>query len=199
DEVLIMFGFLTLTYTEMLKGVSGEDEVMITAIMHSLEKHWGKVDQEVFVAAVILNPMYKTRPFFRNCKFTHAGIYLLLIKLWKHFYCGMDPPVELQREMMDYLQGVGDYEGMDAWVQATIQNSAMNHQQLDPIPMYESISFPDQELTPLKKLAWHIFAICANSASCEHLFSKFGLILTQLCSCMQLKNLLNTTELALHL
>ena len=121
-----MFGFLTLTYTEMLKGVSGEDEVMITAIMHSLEKHWGKVDQEVFVAAVILNPMYKTRPFSRNCKFAHAGIYLLLIKLWKHFYCGMDPPVELQREMMDYLQGVGDYEGMDAWVQATIQNSAMN-------------------------------------------------------------------------
>ena len=126
DEVLIIFGFLTLTYTEMLKGVSGEDEVMITAIMDSLEKHWGKVDQEVFVAAVILNPMYKTRPFSRNRKFTHAGIYLLLVKLWKHFYCGVDPPVELQREMMDYLQGVGDYEGMNAWVQATIQNSAMN-------------------------------------------------------------------------
>ena len=55
-----MFGFLTLTYTEMLKGVSGEDEVMITAIMDSLEKRWGKVDQEVFVAVVILNLMYKT-------------------------------------------------------------------------------------------------------------------------------------------
>ena len=38
DEVLIMFGFLILTYTEMLKGVSGEDEVMVTAIMNSLEK-----------------------------------------------------------------------------------------------------------------------------------------------------------------
>lgn len=65
--------------------------------------------------------------------------------------------------------------------------------------MYESIPFPDQEPTPLKKLAWHIFAICANSASCERLFSKFGLILTQLHSRMQLKNLLNITELALHL
>ena len=120
-----MFGFLTLTYTEMLKGVSGEDEVMVTAIMDSLEKHWAKGDQEVFIAAVILNPMYKTSPFSRNRKFTHAGIYLLLKKLWNHFY-GTDPPVELQREMMDYLQGLGDYEGMDAWVQATIQTSAMN-------------------------------------------------------------------------
>ena len=65
--------------------------------------------------------------------------------------------------------------------------------------MYESISFPDQEPTPLKKLAWRIFSICANSASCERLFSKFGLILTRLRSRLGLKNLLNITELALHL
>ncbi|KAI6015981.1 hypothetical protein EDC04DRAFT_2903503 [Pisolithus marmoratus] len=149
----------------MLKGVSGDDEVMITAIMDSLEKHWSKSDQEVFIAAVILNPVYKARPFSRINKFTNAGIYLLLVKLWKHFYHGMDPPVELQREMMDYLQGLGDYEGMDAWVQATMQTATMNHQRLDPIQIYESISFPDQEPTPLKKLAFRIFSICANSAS----------------------------------
>ena len=65
--------------------------------------------------------------------------------------------------------------------------------------MYKSISFPDQEPTPLKKLAWCIFSICANSASCEQLFSKFSLILTCLRSCLGLKNLLNITELALHL
>ena len=58
--------------------------------------------------------------------FTHAGIYLLLVKLWKCFYPGMDPPVELQGEMMNYLGGLGDYEGMDAWVQATIQSSILN-------------------------------------------------------------------------
>ncbi|KAL4078575.1 hypothetical protein V8B97DRAFT_2020987 [Scleroderma yunnanense] len=150
-----MFGFLTLTYTEMLKDASGEDEIMITRIMDSLERCWSKSEQEVFIAAVILNPVYKTRPFARICKFTYASIYLLLVKLWKHFY-SMDPPIELQQEMMDYLQGLGDYEGMNAW-----------HQRPDPIQMYESISFPDQEPTPLKKLAWCIFSICANSASCE--------------------------------
>ncbi|KAL4065826.1 hypothetical protein J3A83DRAFT_4375080 [Scleroderma citrinum] len=94
----------------------------------------------------------------------------------------MDPPIELQQEMMDYLQGLGDYEGMNAWVQATKQVSMMNHQRPDPIQMYESISFPDQEPTPLKKLA-----------------CKFGLVLTQLHSHLELKNLLNITELALHL
>ncbi|KAL4062301.1 hypothetical protein V8B97DRAFT_2026853 [Scleroderma yunnanense] len=155
DEVLIMFGFLTLTYTEMLKDASEEDEIMITRIMNSLKKCWSKSEQEVFIAAVILNPV----------------IYLLVVKLWKCFY-STDPSIELQQEMMDYLQGLGDYKGMDAWVQATIQVSIMNHQRPDHIQMYESISFSDQEPTSLKKLG-----------------CKFGL----------LKSLLNITELALHI
>ncbi|KAL4081226.1 hypothetical protein J3A83DRAFT_4185076 [Scleroderma citrinum] len=103
DEVLIMFGFLTLTYTEMLKDASEEDEIMITRIMNSLKKCWSKSEQE----------------------------------LWKCFY-STDPSIELQQEMMDYLQGLGDYKGMDAWVQATIQVSIMNHQRPDHIQMYEN-------------------------------------------------------------
>src|SRR5438445_330109 len=94
--------------------------------MDSLEKHWDKSDQEVFIAAVILNPMYKTSPFAQIHKFTYASIYSLLVKLWKHFYCGADPPVQLQAEMTAYLKGIGDYESMDTWVQGTIQTAAVN-------------------------------------------------------------------------
>lgn len=65
--------------------------------------------------------------------------------------------------------------------------------------MYESISFPGHELSPLHKLAQRLFSICANSASCERLFSRFGLILTRLRSRLGLKNLLNIAELSLHL
>lgn len=65
--------------------------------------------------------------------------------------------------------------------------------------MYESISLPGQDLSPLHKLAQRIFSVCANSASCERLFSRFGLILTRLRSCLGLKNLLNLAELSLHL
>ena len=121
-----MFGFLTLKYQEMLAASSGEEKVMVSAIIDSLEKRWDKSDQEVFVAAVILNPMYKTKPFAQIRKFTYASIYSLLVKLWKHFYHGSEPPVQLQQEMMAYFRGVGDYESMDTWVQATIQTSATN-------------------------------------------------------------------------
>ena len=97
---------------------------MVSAIIDSLEKWWDKSDQEVFVAAVILNPMYNTKPFAQIRKFTYANIYSLLVKLWKRFYCGSEPSVQLQQEMMAYFRGVGDYESMDTWVQATIQTSA---------------------------------------------------------------------------
>ena len=35
------------------------------------------------------------------------------------------------------------------------------------------------EPTPLQKLAKRLLAVCANSASCERLFSLFGIILTK--------------------
>ncbi|KAL4062767.1 hypothetical protein J3A83DRAFT_4088843 [Scleroderma citrinum] len=89
---------------------------MISVIVNNLEKHWEKNDQKVFVAAVILNPMYKTRPFAQICKFIHASIYLLLVKLWKWFYPDTQPLIKLQEKMMAYLQSVGGYESMDIWV-----------------------------------------------------------------------------------
>ncbi|OAX33372.1 hypothetical protein K503DRAFT_775672, partial [Rhizopogon vinicolor AM-OR11-026] len=65
--------------------------------------------------------------------------------------------------------------------------------------MYEGIRFQDQPLSPLQMLAQHIFSICANSASCERLFSLFGLILSKLRSHLALQKMLNLTELRLHL
>jgi hypothetical protein len=65
--------------------------------------------------------------------------------------------------------------------------------------MYEGIRFPDKPLSPLQMLAQHIFSICANSASCERLFSLFGLILTKLRSRLALEKMLDLAELRLHL
>ena len=73
------------------------------------------------------------------------------------------------------------------------------HARPDPLKMYEGIQFQDTEPTPLQKFARRIFSICANSASCERLFSLFGTILTKLRSRLSLKSLMDLTELRLHL
>ena len=59
--------------------------------------------------------------------------------------------------------------------------------------------FGDAEPTPFQKLARCILSICANSASCEHLFSMFGIILTRLQSRLHAEALTNLAELRMHL
>lgn len=65
--------------------------------------------------------------------------------------------------------------------------------------MYDGMRFGDAEPTPFQKLARRILSICANSASCERLFSMFGIILTRLRSRLRAEALTNLAELRMHL
>ena len=55
------------------------------------------------------------------------------------------------------------------------------------------------EPEPFVRLAKHILSVCANSASCERLFSIFGNILTKLQNCMGVQTMNNIGELKLHI
>ncbi len=52
---------------------------------------------------------------------------------------------------------------------------------------------------PLVAIAFHIFSIYPNSASCEQIFSSFGNIFTKLCNRLHTETLSNLAELKLHL
>jgi hypothetical protein len=64
--------------------------------------------------------------------------------------------------------------------------------------MYDGVAFGNN-ISPLCRIARRILSICANSASCERLFSMFGLILTRLRSRLRTKALSDLAELRLHL
>ena len=61
DQVLLIFGFLYHRFSSLPLDV--HDEVAVNAVLKSIELRWSKADQVVFIAAVILNPMYKLQPF----------------------------------------------------------------------------------------------------------------------------------------
>ena len=63
---------------------------------------------------------------------------------------------------------------------------------------FEIVDHPDQVAMPLIQLARHIFSICANSASCERLFSAFGNILTRLRNRMGKDVLQTLAEIKMH-
>src|SRR5882762_7208212 len=61
-----------------------EDVVGCTAIIESIKAQWATADQEIFVAAIILNPFYQSTPFTALQFLTNAGIHSMLGCLWQH-------------------------------------------------------------------------------------------------------------------
>jgi hAT family C-terminal dimerisation region len=210
----MVFGLLFREYTIMLSNTNSHTEPL-QAILNSIEKRWAKCDQDVFIAALILNPLFKLSPFARFSRFNNAGVFVLLSQLWTRFYHS-PPPDEIFTELLDYLADAGTFQTFPTWCAQIERNAetrvsfhishvmSLHYLQMDqgepadPLKMYEGMAF-SSAITPLCRLARRILSICANSASCERLFSAFELILTRLRSRLRGKAMTDLAELRLHL
>lgn len=80
DQVLLTFGYLIMQYQELLNDSA--DVPGAYSVIASIEKRWKAADQELFIAAVLLNPFYlsnKEYLVFANLHFLNkAGIHALL-------------------------------------------------------------------------------------------------------------------------
>lgn len=118
DQVLMTFGYLVMQYINM---TDAKDQKGRDAILQSIEAHWARADQEIFIAAVILNPFFQSTPFAAHRCFTNAGIHSMIDRLWKQFYDGSEPPPELHQQTRDYLNRTGFFEDLDSQIKiATI-------------------------------------------------------------------------------
>lgn len=186
DQILLTFGSLSIYYTD-LKEKDPADAPGCTAILESIEKRWAKADQDVFIAAVILNPFLKTNAFSPQANFlTRAGVLGLIKRLYRRFFSISETPEELEENIRqlfsnvdNYFTGRGICTDMNQYITAVSDEAQHNGVSPDPITVYDGISpIIDISPPPLFKLAYHILSICPNSASCERLFSVFGNILT---------------------
>lgn len=105
DQVLMTFGHLIMQYQSM---TDQEDAEGCMAIIESIEARWATADQEIFIAAVVLNPFYQSTPFAPLQFLTNAGIHSMLERLWRRFY-EKDPPPEFHPQITDYLRGTGQF------------------------------------------------------------------------------------------
>ena len=111
-----MFGLLVMKYTD-LKLREPNDATACDAILNSLEMRWANADQDVFIAAVLLNPVHKAAPFVKSTKFTAAAIYSLFSRLWTRFY-NESIPDKFYEELKDYFEESGQYEDLKIWIPA---------------------------------------------------------------------------------
>ncbi|KZT28657.1 hypothetical protein NEOLEDRAFT_1175520 [Neolentinus lepideus HHB14362 ss-1] len=195
DQVLLKFGLLVMQYQGMRDP---DDKLVADVIISSLEQRWGKADQDVFIAAVILNPFHKIKPLQKLTIFTNACLFMLMSRLWKHFYA-VNVPLAFNKELMEYMNNAGMHMDMDDYAASIDAAVHLKGESPNPLNVWQGFSFSGSELSPPSKLAHQILSICANSASCEHLFSTFGLILTKLQNRMGKKTMLSLAELKMHL
>jgi hypothetical protein len=105
DTVLLTFGFLLMQYWQM---TDDEDLDAAAAMMESIERCWAVANQQIFIAAVIVNLFYQGRPFAQLYFLNNAGIYALLGHLWTCFY-QTQAPQEFHTELTEYLTHLGRY------------------------------------------------------------------------------------------
>ena len=122
DQVLLTFGWLFLHFNHLTDPL---DAPIRDNILGSIETRWDKCDQDVFIAAVVLNPFHFTKPFKASHTTSRASITLLLIRLYERLYKVDTVPPELHREINDYLTQSGPhYSLMSGYAQHVAQLSA---------------------------------------------------------------------------
>ncbi|KZT10484.1 uncharacterized protein LAESUDRAFT_711646 [Laetiporus sulphureus 93-53] len=133
DQVLLIFRFLFIHFNVLSDP---NDAVIHENIIASIESCWSKADQEVFIAAVILNPFYKIAPFACINIFTNAGITMLIRWLWLHFFKSEVPLIQLGSELLEYLGSTGSYESMTVY-QSQIESDAVTKGKLQILSRIE--------------------------------------------------------------
>jgi hypothetical protein len=119
ENVPISFSFLYYRYSKI--GDSTDHNAR-NAVLESVEHCWAQVDQEVFIAAVILNPLYKDKPFNNITLTTCAGLMSLFSHLWKRFYGGI-PPLELFTDLENYLRNSPEFQPIDIYTQILLSHA----------------------------------------------------------------------------
>ncbi|KIK52705.1 hypothetical protein GYMLUDRAFT_64073 [Collybiopsis luxurians FD-317 M1] len=122
DQVLVTFGYLFLQYLRMnVTDCCGCD-----AIIASIESRWQKADQELFVAAVLLNPVYQNLPFSWISAFNLAGIQNLLMQIWDCFFPAERLNLEFLNHLDDYFHNQGFFAHLPSRVTLELGNAMTN-------------------------------------------------------------------------
>ncbi|KAF8873343.1 ribonuclease H-like domain-containing protein [Infundibulicybe gibba] len=157
DQVVLILARLYKHYIALLKAdridpnnPEEDDNHPVIAIVHSIEKRWAKVDQDLFIAALFLNPFIN--PKLRNSSnLTLAMIMGIIRRLYIRVF-KLDPKAECHPNLLKELDG-----------------------KIDPVKAWELLD----PKSPLVRLAILIFHFVPNSVTVERLFSDMGNIKTK--------------------
>src|SRR5260370_37550626 len=105
DHVLLILGLLYKTFSSESNDIS---TLTCSIILGSLEKWWGKADQDAFILALFFNPFICTSLYKKNHpSLIPAGFYSIVKWMWEHIFPGQEHSSELYSATIEYYNGSG--------------------------------------------------------------------------------------------
>ncbi|EIW70211.1 hypothetical protein TREMEDRAFT_30153, partial [Tremella mesenterica DSM 1558] len=184
DEVFLTLGCLYTQYTseKNTQGrTPGENEVTHW-IIQSLEKRWAFTDQDLFVAAALLNPFFgRHRLGMAPGAFPGATRYELIRRVYCRLFqppSNLEPP-ELYQHWLEYTMVNPSVHFSDSalGLQTALRHAKNTNTSPDPIVIWRQLDIPSP--SPLKALALRLYAVVPNSAGNERIFSQYSDIATK--------------------
>lgn len=120
DQVALTFASLAVQYSN---ANMEEDLPSRNSILASLEKHWMKADQEVFLAAIMVNPFYQMAPFRHIRRFMQANMTAMLTRVYRQLF-REGPPDEFQEHLVDFFDRKGYFRNLAAQVDDALNDAA---------------------------------------------------------------------------
>ncbi|KAG8708307.1 hypothetical protein FRC11_006574 [Ceratobasidium sp. 423] len=151
-------------------------------VLDSLERRWGKCDQDPFILAVFLNPFIRSRLFNpENSSLNRSSLYGIVKRVFRRIF-RRDTDITLYEAFSDYYSSRNEFHS-DRWDYKEMKE--LYERAGKPVNLVEIWSgllahnTPNAGRPQLAHLAIHVLSIVANSAGCERLFSEMGYIHTK--------------------
>ncbi|KAF8146096.1 ribonuclease H-like domain-containing protein [Mycena galopus ATCC 62051] len=144
----------------IFNNLASEDAIVQSTLHASLERRWGKTDQELMILAVFFNPYIRSRPFSRDALTTN-DMFHLGRRAFKHLLgMGANGNIAFGNTFRNYYNSAGQFSAEAMWLERHAAS-------------YEKAK------KPVDLLAIRILSILPNSAGAERAFSVFGLTPTK--------------------
>ncbi|KIK79369.1 hypothetical protein PAXRUDRAFT_161450, partial [Paxillus rubicundulus Ve08.2h10] len=192
DTVLIT---LVNLYCQFLNPML--DGVVCAAVLASLEKHWAKADQPIFILAVVLNLYICASAFAINSPYRTPEKLWELVEMAYLCSYGIQPNGDFQVAFGQYLCGLGDWTDMKmglAFWQADADDKKIPVNLIQVWHENEPIMYSHENpcnqpslqnnTSGLVLLVTNILSIIPNTAATKCLFSKFSIVHLKLCNCL---------------
>lgn len=108
DQVALTFASLGVQYSN---DKMAKDLTSCNAILASLEKRWKKADQEVFLAAIMVNPFYQMAPFKPLARFMQANVVAMLTRVYCQLFWD-NPPAEFGEHIVNFFDKKGYFRNL---------------------------------------------------------------------------------------